>query len=233
MRSGVAVGRAAGCIAVLLAVSAVARETPASQEVEALVRSGGDSAALSRNPSSGAFVLRNLSVETHGADARSRCAAFLSANLGAWVRSAAGVAADVSREEKSDNGTTVHFSLSVDGVPVHNGRIRVFEGSSGRIERVQSDLPWDMPVLGTFEISEERAGRIAREVAAAHPGARGPVALRSVRKVYHASRAGLVPAYRCAILTADLVSSYSLVVHAASGEMLARMPLARTEGGTP
>ena len=175
------------------------------------------------NPSTGAFTETGLDVAPAGASARERALAYVKDRAGLWLTNRA-MAFEVGREEVSLLGTVVHVALKVDGIPVENGLIRVFENASGRVTKVVSDLPAAVEVTGSFVLDQAEARNAAAELVTVSEKRVKNSIQKTVRRIYYLSGRRLVAAWACSFLAPDLVSSFVVVLNAETGELLKTTP---------
>ena len=172
------------------------------------------------------FSLTRLRIAEDGRDVEERAQRFLELHRAVWC--VQNSALEISTVDRSDAGALVRARLTVGGLPVVDAGLRLRFNRVEQVVAVHSDMPRRMEVSGEFALTPEE-GRAAAIAGAPVPKAAGGTAGKECSMVYFRVGRRLVPAYRCAIVTADLVSSFAVFVNAGDGDVLTVRPLAISE----
>lgn len=190
--------------------------------LEALISRSSRSPVWKVSGAGEGFSLTRLLIAEDGADPADKARRFLATHRDLWCVGDA--ALEVTDYDRSNGGSVVRARLTVGEIPVVDAGVRLKFTRAGQVSAVYSGMPSRMELDGTFALTREEAGAAA----AGAPGLKksGGVAGGECSAVYFRIGRRLVPAYRCALVAPDIISSHAVFVSAVDGDLIAVRPMA-------
>ncbi len=198
--------------------------------IDELIGRSAVSPVWKERPAGEGFSFTRLRIAEEGAGVVDKAREFLTVHRALWCVQDA--ALEVTGSDRSDGGSVVRAQLTIGGLPVVDAGLRLVFNGDDEVSALHSDMPAKMTVHGAFVLTPEE-GRAATATAAPLSRESDGAAHGKCSAVYLRIGRRLAPAYRCALVTPDIVSSRAVFVSAGDGQLLAVRPLAvgRSEVG--